>query len=123
MDLSDYILQVVREDQLTYLEVVRRAERKGYKITHSYISKIVSGAALNISIEKLQALAAGLGRPEEEVFAIARGGRTEEKIKDAIASAMFFKYTQLTDQDKDELSTLLRALDREIEERLQKQKK
>lgn len=121
--LSDYILKVLQDDEISYQDVVRRAERKGYKITHSYISKIISGAAQNISVDKLRALAAGLNRPEEEVFAVARGGRTEDKIQDALASAMFFKYAQLPEEDKEALATLLRALDREIEERLQKKKK
>lgn len=121
--LSEYILKVLQDDEISYQDIVRRAERKGYKITHSYISKIISGAAQNISVDKLRALAAGLNRPEEEVFAVARGGRTEEKIKDALASAMFYKYQQLEEEDKEALSTLLRALDREIEERLQKKHK
>ena len=123
MTLSDYILKVLQDDDIGYQDVVRRSERKGYKITHSYISKIVSGAAQNISVDKLRALAAGLNRPEEEVFAVARGGRTEERIKDALASAMFFKYAQLEESDKEKLATLLRALDREIEDMLQKKKR
>lgn len=122
MTIPDYILKVIQDDGVSYQDVVRRAERKGFKITHSYISKIISGAAQNISVEKLRALAAGLNRPEEEVFAVARGGRTEEKIKDALASAMFFKYAQLSEEDKEKLATLLRALDREIEDMLQKKK-
>lgn len=122
-DLADYVQRVIKEQGVGYREIERRAERKGFIITHGYISRIISRAATNPSVEKLQALAAGLNRPEEEVFAVARGGRTEEKIKDALASAMFFKYSQLGEEDKEELATLLRALDREIEERLQKQKK
>ncbi len=123
MTLSDFILRVVSEDDVTYQDIVRRAEKKGFTITHSYISKLVSGVASNISVEKLRALAAGLNRPEEDVFAIARGGRTEEKIKNGAASMMFFKYSQLSDTDKEALGPLIRALDREIEERLLKQKR
>lgn len=67
--------------------------------------------------------AAGLNRPEEEVFAVARGGRTEEKIKDAAASSLLYKYQQLSERDKAEMEMLLRALDREIEERLARKKK
>lgn len=120
--LGDYLLRICNEQNISFREVVRRAERKGYDITHGYISRIVSGAAQNISVDKLQALAAGLNRPEEEVFAVARGGRTEEKIKDAAASALLYKYQQLSDRDKTEIETLLRALDREIEDRLAKKK-
>lgn len=121
--LSDYVLRVIAESNLTQTEVEIRAKQKGFSISQNYISKIISSAAQNISVEKLQALAAGLNRPEEEVFAVARGGKMESKINDALASAMLYKYSQLGDKDKDELATLLRALDREIEERLQKPKK
>ena len=121
-DLSEYVLRIMRETGTTQREITEKAERRGYKIAQSYISMIISGAAQNISVEKLQALAAGLNRPEEEVFAVARGGRTEEKIKDAAASALLYKYQQLSDRDKTEIETLLRALDREIEDRLAKKK-
>lgn len=121
--LSDYVLRVIAESGLTQTEVEKRAKQKGFSIAQNYISKIISGAAQNISVDKLRALAAGLNRPEEEVFAVARGGRTEDKIKDALASAMFFKYAQLEESDKEKLATLLRALDREIEDMLQKKKK
>lgn len=122
-DLADYVRRVMSETRLSYRDVEEAAARKNQHISNGYVSKIVSGAAQNISIDKLRALAAGLNRPEEEVFAVARGGRTEDKIKDALASAMFFKYAQLGEEDKEALATLLRALDREIEERLQKKKK
>lgn len=122
-ELADYVRHVMSETRLSYRDVEELAARKGHHISNGYISKIVSGAAQNISVDKLRALAAGLNRPEEEVFAVARGGRTEDKIKDALASAMFFKYAQLEESDKEKLATLLRALDREIEDMLQKKKK
>lgn len=122
--LADYILRITREQDISLRKVEERAKAKGFQIAQSYLSKIISGAADNLSVEKIQALAAGLNRPEEEVFAVARGeSLAESRINDALANAMFFKYAQLGDQDKSELATLLRALDREIEERLAKQKK
>jgi transcriptional regulator with XRE-family HTH domain len=121
--LADYILGVINKDNLSYQRVVERAQNRGFKITHSYISKIVSGAATNISVEKLRALAAGLNRPEEEVFAVARGQRlTEEKISEAVMGALAFNYGKLTKKDKEAVAPLLRALQREIDERLEKGK-
>ncbi len=93
----------------------------GFRITQSYISQIMSGTATNVTIEKLQALAAGLNRPEEELFDIARGGKTEDRVLlDATISSLLVKFRQLSDQDRSEMTILLKALDREIEDRLQK---
>lgn len=109
--LADYVRHVMSESRLSYRDIEETAATKGHHISNGYVSKIVSGAAQNISVDKLRALAAGLNRPEEEVFAVARGGRTEEKIKDALASAMLYKYQQLEESDKEKLATLLRALE------------
>ena len=54
-DLADYIKNVISEDNLSQRYLVERAERKGHKITQSYISQIISGSASNITIEKLRA--------------------------------------------------------------------
>lgn len=122
-DLASYILRVCKEEDLSFNGIERRAKRKGFKISQGYISKIVSDAAANISVGKLRALAAGLNRPEEEVFAVARGQMLEaSKINDAIMNALAFNYGKLTKRDKDALVPLLRALQREIDERLDKAK-
>jgi transcriptional regulator with XRE-family HTH domain len=45
----------------------------GNAITEGYVRSITRGAASNPSVKKLQALAAGLGVEEEEIFRVARG--------------------------------------------------
>ena len=120
-DLADYVLRVINESGSTHNEVEQRAKRKGLQISQGYISKIISRAATNISVEKLRALAAGLNRPEEEVFAVARGQVPDaSKVNDAMMSALAFNYGKLTKKDKEAIAPLLRALQREIEERLEK---
>jgi len=47
----------------------------------------------------------------------------EDSEENGAASMMFFKYSQLSDTDKEALGPLIRALYREIEERLLKQKR
>ncbi len=121
--LADYVLKTIAERNLTQTEIAKRARKKGLAISQNYISKIISGSAQNISVEKLKALAAGLNVPEEDIFMIARGGRSEEKIHNGMALSIFARYSQLSEHDKAELSALMRALDREIEERLLKQKR
>jgi transcriptional regulator with XRE-family HTH domain len=123
-DLADYVSRVVSKEGIAYREVVRRAKRKGHQITHSYISRIVSRAAQNPSIDKLRALAAGLNRPEEEVFAVARGEQVEdEAINDALAKAMLSKWSKMAKKDKDELASVVRLLDEEFDRRLRKSKR
>ena len=119
--LSEFIRRIISQENLSQRQLVERAERRGFKITQSYISQIMSGTATNVTIEKLQALAAGLNRPEEELFDVARGGKTDDRVLlDATFSSMLVKFRQLSDQDRSEMTILLKALDREIEDRLQK---
>jgi len=120
-DLSEYVRRVMTEENISQRSLVDRAERYGYRITQSYISQIISGSATNITIEKLQALAAALNRPEEELFDIARGSKSDpDLLNDAVMSSLLAKYSKLSAQDKTEMMLLLKALDREIEERLRK---
>jgi transcriptional regulator with XRE-family HTH domain len=120
--LSEFIRRVITEENLSQRQMVERAERRGFRITQSYISQIISGTATNVTVEKLQALAAGLNRPEEELFDVARGGKSDDRVLlDASISSLLSKFRQLSDQDRREMSILLKALDREIEDRLQKQ--
>jgi transcriptional regulator with XRE-family HTH domain len=120
--LSEFIRRIISEENLSQRQMVERAVRRGFRITQSYISQIMSGTATNVTIEKLQALAAGLNRPEEELFDVARGGKIEDRVLlDATISSLLVKFRQLSDQDRSEMTILLKALDREIEDRLQKQ--
>jgi len=47
--------------------------QSGGRITDAYVSRIENGYVKNVSPEKLQALAKGLGVLEDEIFAVARG--------------------------------------------------
>lgn len=122
-DLAGYILRLTREG-LSYQEISNRAARRGFKITRSYISKLVSGAAQNPSLEKLRALAAGLNRPEEEVLAVAIGDQMlEELLNDALAKTLLFKWSKLSKKDKEDLGVLIRMLNDELDKRMQKDHK
>jgi len=58
--LRDYIEKVLAQKNLSRLQVEKRS--KG-KITDSYIKDILDGKTKSISVEKLNALAQGLGVP------------------------------------------------------------
>jgi len=51
-----------------------------------------------------------------------RGSYCRSKINDAIMNVMTFNYQKLTKRDKETVAALLRALQREIDERLGKAK-
>ena len=71
--LAGYVRRTLDAKGMETSEVQERARRLGWEIHQSYVSRIVSGKAGHLTVPKLQALAAGLGVSEDEIFAIARG--------------------------------------------------
>lgn len=69
-DLSEYVRQVMKLKGLTQKDVQRLS---GGKITDGYVASISIGRARNPSVEKLQALADGLGVDPDVLFHIASG--------------------------------------------------
>lgn len=68
--LSAYISSIVKERELNLEEVAQRGRGQ---ISAGYIHDLMNEKAKNPSVSKLQALAKGLGVPEEELFRVARG--------------------------------------------------
>jgi transcriptional regulator with XRE-family HTH domain len=66
--LSNYVKRVMQEKGLTQRDVEARS---GDKITDGYVADILRGASKNPSVEKLIALAHGIGVDPHELFAIA----------------------------------------------------
>src|SRR5258705_13808435 len=69
-DLSRYVRRILAEKRLSFRDV-QRASSGG--ITQGYVGALVNGRYANPSVEKLKALARGLGESEETVFRVARG--------------------------------------------------
>ena len=76
--LGQYVARVVKERGLKHHEV---REMSGGKITDGYVRGIMTGKAKNPSVEKLKALARGLGVSEDEIFRVARGVTSEGEAK------------------------------------------
>jgi transcriptional regulator with XRE-family HTH domain len=68
--LRAYIKEVMRQKDLKGIEIEARS---GGKITNSYISDIINGKTKSISVDKVNALAEGLGVDSFEVFTAASG--------------------------------------------------
>jgi transcriptional regulator with XRE-family HTH domain len=114
--LSDYVRRVMNEANLTYRQVEARA--KG-RITGGYVNDIVQRKTTNPSIEKLQALAKGLNRPEDEVISIAQKRVRPSDDKDFQQSLYYMLYEKSKNASPEKLSLVngvLKMLTRELED-------
>jgi transcriptional regulator with XRE-family HTH domain len=68
--LADYVRYVLKVKNLTHEQVEARS---GGEITHSYISKIKSGVAVNLTSSLLVALGRGLGVDPVDLFKVSIG--------------------------------------------------
>src|SRR4030095_8369384 len=69
-DLSEYVKRVMKLKGLTQKDV---QQMSGWKITDGYVASITTARATNLSVDKLLALADGLGVDYDELFHIASG--------------------------------------------------
>src|SRR5215471_13732200 len=76
--LRECIARIMKEKGLRVRDIRRRS---GATITESYISEILKGVAANPSIEKLTALARGLGVDPVELFSVAAGGIFDDESR------------------------------------------
>ena len=68
--LSEYVKRVMKLKGLTQKDVQRMS---GNRITDGYVASITTGRASNLSVDKLMALADGLGVDSDELFHVASG--------------------------------------------------
>lgn len=73
--LNEYVKRVMKLKGLTLKDVQRLS---GRRITDAYVASISSGRASNPSVDKLKALADGLGVDVDELFHVACGLPEEE---------------------------------------------
>jgi transcriptional regulator with XRE-family HTH domain len=124
--LAEYVTRVIKEKRLKQEEVCRQS--RGH-ITDGYIRGIMKGKARNLSVEKLKALALGLGVPEDELFRVARGlpafdrvGQPEEltycsiirlvgdSAKYRVVADLLREAAKLTPEKQEEALSLLKTL-------------
>jgi transcriptional regulator with XRE-family HTH domain len=100
--LARYVARVLKEKRLSRCDV---QVMSGWKITDAYVGSIVNGRARNLSVEKLQALARGLGVNEDEIFRVARGaadsGPVDNRTGDPWHSVMFLRLMERIVSDPD----------------------
>jgi transcriptional regulator with XRE-family HTH domain len=115
--LPEYVARIMNEKGLKPLDVEKLSRRL---ISDSYVQAFISGASANPSIEKLQALARGLGVNEDELFDVARGVDRSKRghYGDVFLDNLVQKFYELNDNNKTELMPTLKMLDRDIDTRL-----
>lgn len=115
--LSDFVRRV-RNEKGYSLDKVQQLSLNS--INASYVSRIENGQVLQESItaKKLRALAKGLGVPEEEIFAVARGKtlNTEEAFTGEFG-VLFKAFHDLSPTDQAEVMATVRMLAAEVERR------
>jgi len=110
--LPDYLRRVFKEKDISSYEVERRS---GRAISQSYAARIRNGHILNPSTTKLKALAKGLGVPESELFAAARGVNSEgEEISHERLQSIDFEYQGMPKKKKQKADYVIELLEREI---------
>lgn len=74
--LGDYVRSAMKRKGLTLRDIERNS---GGRITDGYVSGIINGEAKNLTVEKLKALAAGLGVDVIDLFEAACGNFDQAK--------------------------------------------
>jgi transcriptional regulator with XRE-family HTH domain len=73
--LGEYVKRVMKLKGLTQKDVQRMS---GERITDGYVASITTGRATNLSVDKLIALADGLGVDADELFHVACGQQLDD---------------------------------------------
>lgn len=93
--LSDYLRRVMAENGLSSEAVSQAAERRNYQIARATVGQILNGKTPNPGIHTLEALAAGLNRPFEELLSKAIGRPIGESQLPADFAMLADLYRQL----------------------------
>lgn len=104
-ELAAYLRDTMKAKGIKGVDIEARS---GGKITNSYISDIINGNTKNISVEKVNALAEGLGVDSVEVFQAASGKRIVES-KDWWPSYALLHTMQIVVANPD-LTAIVKAL-------------
>ncbi len=114
--LKAYVCRMLKEKRLTLKEVERRSQQT---ISATYVSNILNNRTSNLTIEKIKALARGLGVSPQEIFAILQGNCASERqgFKQSLLATLYHKYTALSSKSKGEMRVIMELVDREIDKR------
>ncbi len=107
--LAEYVRRIREEKRLSLADVQIAS---GNCISNTHISRIENAEVKSVSVDRLSALAKGLGVPEEEVFAVARGTLHKEQFATAERQLLHYFRELPSDKQSDAL-IIVRALHHE----------
>ena len=107
ISLAEFVKKKRAEMRLSTTDVERRS---GGRISDSYISRIENGHIHNVSPNKLDALAEGLGVPVDELYRVARGLDPEGSKEKLEILAESFNGKSLTESDWQEIEAVVKVL-------------
>lgn len=110
-----YIRRVMNENGLTFNQVAERATKSGHRLGTVTVQQMVSGSIANPGIYTVKALARGLARPEEEVFAAFGVGVERQALTDSDLEAIRSNYACLPSEKRRQLKPVIKMLSREIQ--------
>lgn len=76
IDLPTFIKQIMAAKGLSYRDIEARS---GGTISYGYVNSLVHGTCKNPTVEKISALAKGLGVPEDTLTKLVKGLPLEDK--------------------------------------------
>jgi transcriptional regulator with XRE-family HTH domain len=119
--LADYLRRVIRDKDLSYRKV---AQRSGGRVSHATISDIINGRQKDIKTETLIGIAKGLGVPEEEIFAVARGATTMKNgFEQSDFARLYFKHGKLTKARQKEFERIWKMVEADYDRTLLEQER
>jgi transcriptional regulator with XRE-family HTH domain len=104
--LRAYVIRVMQEKGLSEWQIQKRANGK---VSDSYVKSIISGKAKSISVEKLNALAVGLGVDGVELYRVASGEDIPQKEEDPWPGSVLLNALQKI-MTNPELTTLTKTI-------------
>lgn len=112
---QNYIRSVMQQNGLNSRTVAENASRCGYRLSRSSVDVMLVGSMVNPGIYTVKALAVGLGRPEEEVFAAFGIGVEKRTLRDPDIEAIQQNYARLTPTKQRQIKPAITMLSREIQ--------
>lgn len=114
-NLATYLKDTLLLKNLTTIQVSRRAKGKGHSLDQSYVSKLKNGDSVNVTIDKIEALADGLDVPLQEVFdAITGRKENPEIIQHQRLIKIDERYLTLDEKTRSRVDYLLDIAEREM---------
>lgn len=115
--LAAFVRRTINQKGLSPPQIAKRAKRTGYKITDEYIRMILNGSAKNLTIDKLQALSAGLDESFESVLFAAAGipESASDTFRRSVFYILFLKAEEADPEDRKTIYELVELLNERLE--------